>query len=586
MRSWGIGVLFDSRKLAYNGSRRPPDHVFSYPESQGATPQAPMVLIEDVNETHKILKWGYAYLWTDEYGNPIQWGFNGSGVLCQIRFKIVGAVNETYPKWLTFIGFDPEWTAIYQFPTKTLIPKFASGTVRYLYPSTPRIATLNLNPKKIIDATLTPCKNFKINLTVINATDLYRWQTEIYYKSQVINVTNVAEGSFLKTYGTTMFEVNINREYNATHGKITLMQTLLHAELGAYGDGQLAELTFHVLDLGDTPISIFNDKLYNSEGIEIAHATEHGYFSNILLAKISIEPAEIRDPTYVPCTYFEISIVIGDVENLKRCIFNLTYNPHIIMETSITVPKVLGQTPIKYLLADDYNGYIWANLTYPNPITTYTPITIITITFHVEAMGVSPINLENTRMEDPAGNGIIHEVNNGMFVGIIRDIAITNIETELNIAYAGWPVRINVTVKNEGNLTETFSLKVCYDANLIDTKIITDLNPSMGITITFVWNTSSAPPCHDYIISAEVAPLPYEINTANNILTDGTIKIKLMGDINGDRIVDMTDINVFLEAYGAIPIHPRWNLDADLYRDRKIDMTDLILILNNFGKTC
>jgi hypothetical protein len=57
--------------------------------------------------------------------------------------------------------------------------------------------------------------------------------------------------------------------------------------------------------------------------------------------------------------------------------------------------------------------------------------------------------------------------------------------------------------------------------------------------ISFVWNTTTVLLCHNYTTSAEIPPLPYEINLANNELTDGTVKIKLMGDVNGDGTVNM-----------------------------------------------
>jgi hypothetical protein len=134
MKSWGIGIIYKSSALQFVSAWRPPDHVFAYPESQGASPQVPSVSIDDVNETYKILKWGYAYLWTDEYGNPIQWGFNGSGVLCQIQFRITAAVDQLNPVEEAYFAFDPEWTAVFRFglpPPGKEIPNMESAYWKY-----------------------------------------------------------------------------------------------------------------------------------------------------------------------------------------------------------------------------------------------------------------------------------------------------------------------------------------------------------------------------------------------------------------------------------------------------------------------
>jgi hypothetical protein len=581
MKTWGIGVIFDNTTLAYSAARRPPDHVFRPLEDMGVSMVAPAVVIAEYDATHQEVQWGCAYIMPDP-----PWTFNGTGVLCQLRFQIIGAVNATYPKRLSLLSFDPDWTTVFQHPTGRITPAFANARVTYLYPIAPETAALAISPVSVVDPSLTPGQSFTVNLTVANVADLYQWQAQIYYSNQILNATDAEEGSFLPTRGTTIFEVNILQDFNLTHGQITLSEALSGAGLGVYGNGQLATITFIVLDNGTAPIAISSETLYDSENNAIAHTTANGYFSNILVAKISVEPSEIRDPTLVPCTYFDINITINAVESLKKCSFNLTYNPQVILETSLTVPKVLGQMPMKYMLVDDYNGFIWINLTYPSSITTYTPLTILTVTFHVEAMGVSPLNLTDTSMKNVDGNPITHEVHSGIFIGIIRDVAVTGIVTDRTVAYASWLVQINVTVRNEGNLTETFDVKTYYDINVIDTKTVTGLDPNTEATVTFVWNTTTVPPCHNYTISAEATPVPYETNLANNKLTDGTVKIKLMGDINGDRIVNMTDLSTVLDAFGSMPDHPRWNPDADLRPDNKIDMSDVMLVLENFGRTC
>jgi hypothetical protein len=580
MKSWGIGVIFDNTTLAYNGSRRPPDHVFKGAEDAGASMVAPAVVVADFDATHQEVEWGCAYIMPSP-----SWIFNGTGVMCQLRFQVIAPVNATYPKWTTLLEFDPGWTAVYQHPSGTLIPDFANGRVKYLYPIVPEATVLAINPASVVNPSYTVGSNFTVNLTVTGATDLYQWQAEVYYNNTLLNATSAAEGDFLPTRGTTLFTANILQNFNGTHGQITLTENITGAPLGVYGSGQLAAITFQVLDNGSTPITISSDILYDSDNNPTAHTTINGYFSNVLVPEICIEPPEVRDPTLVPGTEFDINVTISGVQNLKQCTFNLTYNPQVLMEIGMVVPKVLGY-PVKYMIIDDYNGFIWVNLTYPNPITTETPLTIFKVTFEVEALGVSPLNLTNTTMQDPDGNPITHDVCNGIFIGLIVDVAITQVTTNKTVAYTTWPVQINVTVINLGNLTETFDVKAYYDTNLIGTKTVTDLDPNNVTTVTLIWNTTLVPACHNYTISAYIPPLPYEINVTNNNMTDGNVKIKLMGDTNGDGIVNMDDISAVLDAFGSYPGHPRWNPNCDLDPNNRIDMSDLVLVLENFGKSC
>jgi hypothetical protein len=55
-------------------------------------------------------------------------------------------------------------------------------------------------------------------------------------------------------------------------------------------------------------------------------------------------------------------------------------------------------------------------------------------------------------------------------------------------------------------------------------------------------------------------------------------------DINGDGIVNMGDVIIAVDAFGAYPTHPRWNPLADINRDNRVTMGDIIIILANFGK--
>lgn len=59
----------------------------------------------------------------------------------------------------------------------------------------------------------------------------------------------------------------------------------------------------------------------------------------------------------------------------------------------------------------------------------------------------------------------------------------------------------------------------------------------------------------------------------------------LLGDVNGDNIVDFFDLIKPHFAYGSTPGDSMWNPDADLNNDEVVDIIDVVTVTSNFGNT-
>lgn len=557
--NWQVKIFFNPDVLECTDAFIPPDSPFKFALS-------PTPSID--NDA------GFVMLGSTQLsGMPSE---DGSGTLACIEFhvKSKGVSNLNFDETLTYL----------KNPGMQFIPaNLEDGYFSNWIPPPP--AKLYVNPARVVNPMLTPCNNFTVNISIINATDLYAWQLTVPFPTAIINALNVTEGPLLKSGGTTVFEYDIIHTVNATHG-VVLMRCNITDGTGVNGNGDLATITFHVEDFGETSIPIIDEVLYDSLDSALPHDTFNGYFNNMLIAKLSVEPPEIIDPTLIPCSEFDINITLDDVEDIKSCQFNLTYNTEPLTVIGITFFKVLNQIPTPSMILDDQAGFIWVKLIYPNTITTYSPLPLIKITFHVDAFGISWLNLTDTRIKDSLGQPIIHEVQNGYFASVIRDIAIIDVKTYSTLVYQGWLTYINVTVKNEGDLTETFDVKAFYDVTLINMITVENLPPNENMTITFTWDTAGVPACSNYTISAEAVPVLYETDLEDNILTDGVVEVWLMGDINGDRVVDMTDMGLVGAAFGSAPGDLYWRAEADLDQNNLVDMTDLGLVAQNYGKTC
>jgi hypothetical protein len=144
-------------------------------------------------------------------------------------------------------------------------------------------------------------------------------------------------------------------------------------------------------------------------------------------------------------------------------------------------------------------------------------------------------------------------------------------------------VEITVTVTNYGNVPENFFTTIFANGNNITALQVLNLLPSEIRSIIYDWNTSGVPASNTpYTISAQADILPYETNTANNFFSNGSVKLKLVGDVNGDGKVDINDLTAWDAAYGSKPGDLNWNPQADINGDGVVDKLDGFLILQNY----
>jgi len=241
----------------------------------------------------------------------------------------------------------------------------------------------------------------------------------------------------------------------------------------------------------------------------------------------------------------------------------------------------------------DEAGYIVVNVTYHHPaepITLLSATTVVTIYFQVQSFGCTVLDLHDTRLVDQFGDPIAHDVEDGFFCTLVADVAIVSVEPSRNTTYSlGCWTMVNVTVMaaNVGDTTETFNVTAYYGNNTIGTLPVIDLLPGQNTTLTFIWNTTGLEPCSNFAMSAEASPVPYELNLTNNILINGFVKIKIVGDVNGDGAVDIFDLVLAADAYGSVIGDPDYNPQADVAPNCGIvDIFDIVTITSRYGQSC
>jgi hypothetical protein len=214
--------------------------------------------------------------------------------------------------------------------------------------------------------------------------------------------------------------------------------------------------------------------------------------------------------------------------------------------------------------------------------------TVFTMTFRVKyhpAQYTANIKLElySTDLVASDASSIPHTTQHGTVIlhalAARHDVAVVGVHPLKTIVGQGFSMHINVTVTNQGDFTETFNLTVYASAATIQTKTLT-LTSQNSTTITFTWNTSGFVK-GNYTIWAYAWPVAGETDKADNTFTDGWVIVTIPGDVNGDHIVDISDLVITVGTIPSAPGWSNWNPNADINGDGVCDVSDLVICVGN-----
>lgn len=256
---------------------------------------------------------------------------------------------------------------------------------------------------------------------------------------------------------------------------------------------------------------------------------------------ISVEPTTI---TAEVGEAFTVDITVADVasqESLYGWEFYMSFDPSILNATSVMEGPILldlGSTSWGFMppKIDNYRGWVNASdglWTYPPQGATGSGV-LCNITFQVKAEGKTTLHFHTSWLFTWPGSGVPVLIDHAAVDGVFaypRDIAITSVTASPASVPAGEPVSINATVRNEGEVEETFNVTTYYDNTAIETQTFSDLASSAETTLTFTWDTTGVA-AGSYTIKAEVSTIPGEADTTNNVdYTDEKVTIELVHDV-------------------------------------------------------
>jgi len=307
-------------------------------------------------------------------------------------------------------------------------------------------------------------------------------------------------------------------------------------------------------------------------------------FSEEPTRNLSVEPSQIVYDSLTVGKRFSINISVTNVTSLTEVKFRLSYNT-VMLDALAFSFLAEDHLPSGYCNINDLSGTISMNITYEGqPITTVNPVALASIKFKMMDYGESPLHLYNTSLRDSGGNLLAHQTRDGVVLIRLHDVAIVKIEASTTQTYPGHNVTITVVATNYGHTKENFTVTVYHNQTKVGSFQVVNLSAGQNMTLTFQWNTTDAVAGQKYVLKAEASTVPYEAKTSNNLLLDGQVHVKIVGDINGDNNVDINDLIAWDLAYGSSQGQTNWNPQADINGNGVVDKEDGTLIIQNYRK--
>lgn len=165
---------------------------------------------------------------------------------------------------------------------------------------------------------------------------------------------------------------------------------------------------------------------------------------------------------------------------------------------------------------------------------------------------------------------------------LTHDLELASVTVNNMKIYLGQSVNVTAVLQNTGNFSETSEVTAYANNTIIGMQTVTDLPFGASMMLSFYWNATVL---GRHEISVNIAPVPSEIDTADNTFVDGWIFVTSLGDIDEDRDVDIYDIVHIARVYGAIKSEPSYDANVDIDSDGDIDFDDIMIAAGNYGES-
>jgi len=356
-----------------------------------------------------------------------------------------------------------------------------------IMPVSSETTILRVDPEKI--SGYEPGSTFTIDVTVVDVENLWGYQINLKYNTTVLTASSV------ETYSP--FTFPWGSDINDTTGTVHAFYSMpLGTPEGVSGTMPLAKITFTVDSFGVSNLDLFDTNLTPPYPEAIAHQIVDGSFFNIAVRDIAITSVTASPMRVMPGESVSINVTIANKGSVDET-FNLTASYHgnsIGNKTDISLAADRSTTV----------SFVWNT----------TGVAAFEYNITAEAVvGVDYYPDDNVNSEVKVR------------VGVIRDVAITNVVVDPTLFGAGEIVIIHVTVENHGDFSEFFKVTAYYNDTVIGDQEVINLMPGRTRVPFIRWITKNVSN-GEYVVSARIF-IDIDDNLEDNFLEGDLVKVGL-----------------------------------------------------------
>jgi len=385
-------------------------------------------------------------------------------------------------------------------------------------------------------------ETFTVDVRVRDVHNLVGYDFFLKYNTTLLEFVSASEGPFLNSSST--YRSIFSAKYPGMptwpfSDKIYVIASIIAPTLSssASGTGTLASVAFKVLVEGSGILDLQDSILAKYDPFTpkpITHTSEDGYFTTGSVPRVVVEPAEVFG--ILPGDNFNVNISAIDVLNAYNWTVKMKWaNKGLLNATNILEGSFLsdaGATAFTSLIDQD-NGVLYINNTLTgDPLDGVSGNgTLATITFNVETKGMTDLELFDVKLYKQDGSVSPAAVESGAFSNTYRDVSIIDASVAVASVSKGDKVDITVTVKNDGEQNETFTVRVDFDSQAVGSKSVSKLVPDATQILAFQWDTANVEPKTYTLKALIVEAIPGETaeDRVDNTRTIGTVTVSGTG---------------------------------------------------------